>query len=452
MIPPESWLQHSYRCGLLNNPLVGVGGQSITILDPGRANPWDGPDFLGATLEIDGLRYRGDVEIHLSPRDWFRHGHHHDQRYGQVVAHLVWQDEPIPEALQGRFVHVYLREQLALPLERWIAYYHSLESRPVSRGGPVERLPSLAELARLAEERFLRRAGTLAEYARDSDWESACGVALAEALGYRRNSAAMATLLRRCPAALLQKNLPPGYRSPRRYWLFWALKAGLLPVSLPGGGGRLSAWPPEILKEVHLVRQAAGEPLLPATAWRFAGGRPFNAPPWRLAALAQIYYDLSGSGLFAPLREAAARRASPGVLLQAWAAVLQRPLSTGLQEAIAAIYGYRRVPGRTLGQVRLRQFLINGLLPLLHGWAARRRQWGFQIYLEAIYEQFPSAEEAGLLQRWLAQARPAALAEGVRKSGFLQQGLLEYLAGQNRPGPGALPLFGPVKQKEKRIA
>jgi len=67
----------------------------VSGISPGVLNRFDGPDFQGAEVEIDGIRYRGDVEIHLNLKDWFYHGHHLDSRYDQVILHLVWNDDPI---------------------------------------------------------------------------------------------------------------------------------------------------------------------------------------------------------------------------------------------------------------------------------------------------------------------------------------------------------------------
>jgi hypothetical protein len=37
---------------------------------------------------IDGKELIGDVEIHLSPEDWYHHQHHDDERYNQVILHV----------------------------------------------------------------------------------------------------------------------------------------------------------------------------------------------------------------------------------------------------------------------------------------------------------------------------------------------------------------------------
>jgi len=72
-------------------------GRTVRIHHPGILNADSGPDFLGAELSYGpGGRLRGDVEIHLRPSDWYRHGHDQDPRYNRVVLHIVmWTDNSL---------------------------------------------------------------------------------------------------------------------------------------------------------------------------------------------------------------------------------------------------------------------------------------------------------------------------------------------------------------------
>jgi len=54
-----------------------------------------GPDFLNAILEINGIIWHGSVEIHLNSSDWYKHRHHLDTNYTNVILHVVVNnDEP----------------------------------------------------------------------------------------------------------------------------------------------------------------------------------------------------------------------------------------------------------------------------------------------------------------------------------------------------------------------
>ena len=108
---PEYWLYWTYlKPEWFKTPLHSTEGHTVSILHPGRRNEDNGPDFLEAVVEIDGLRCRGDVEFHICAEDWFRHGHQQDQRYRNVVLHILWDARgQIPENLSARFPHILLR-------------------------------------------------------------------------------------------------------------------------------------------------------------------------------------------------------------------------------------------------------------------------------------------------------------------------------------------------------
>lgn len=64
-------------------------GKTIQIIDQGQLNSSDGPDFKRAEININGLRFFGDVEIHLDPKDWYAHKHHLDKNYNSVFLHVI---------------------------------------------------------------------------------------------------------------------------------------------------------------------------------------------------------------------------------------------------------------------------------------------------------------------------------------------------------------------------
>ena len=49
----------------------------------------EGPDFLGAEIEIAGSTVLGDVEIHFRSSDWRAHGHHENPSFERVVLHVI---------------------------------------------------------------------------------------------------------------------------------------------------------------------------------------------------------------------------------------------------------------------------------------------------------------------------------------------------------------------------
>ena len=68
-------------------------GRRLTIRNPGWHNPDAGPDFFNGSVEIEGLRWNGNIEIHVKSSDWYAHRHHLDQAYNSVILHVVFRHD-----------------------------------------------------------------------------------------------------------------------------------------------------------------------------------------------------------------------------------------------------------------------------------------------------------------------------------------------------------------------
>jgi len=94
-----------------------VDGERVNVLSPGRWNLEAGPDFLDATLQLEGgdcRQVQGDVEIHIHPADWDRHGHGRDPRYRRVIAHVTYSAATTsPDSLPAGTLQIPIGEALA---------------------------------------------------------------------------------------------------------------------------------------------------------------------------------------------------------------------------------------------------------------------------------------------------------------------------------------------------
>lgn len=64
-------------------------GEHLIVLDPGSRNDGPGPDIRDAVIALDGRILSGMVEMHVSPQDWFTHGHDRNVAYEDVILHVV---------------------------------------------------------------------------------------------------------------------------------------------------------------------------------------------------------------------------------------------------------------------------------------------------------------------------------------------------------------------------
>lgn len=79
------WLRREYQ----SERLLTLSGRRLKVLHPGAWNRLGGPDFRDAELEFDGVRVRGDIEVHFRLCDWRAHGHDVDPAYNRVVLHVL---------------------------------------------------------------------------------------------------------------------------------------------------------------------------------------------------------------------------------------------------------------------------------------------------------------------------------------------------------------------------
>ena len=106
------WFDAALRTGTLKTEQ----GDEIIVEHPGQWNLEDGPDFLDATLRVGPQQRRltGDVELHVHPLDWQRHGHARNPVYARVVAHVTYFSGALPAAaLPNGAVQVSLKDALA---------------------------------------------------------------------------------------------------------------------------------------------------------------------------------------------------------------------------------------------------------------------------------------------------------------------------------------------------
>lgn len=85
----EQILHYVWKHKLFQKDLEMTDGVSFEVLDTGQHNTHQGPDFFNAKIKVKGEVWAGNVEIHKSSDDWFRHGHDKDVVYNSVILHIV---------------------------------------------------------------------------------------------------------------------------------------------------------------------------------------------------------------------------------------------------------------------------------------------------------------------------------------------------------------------------
>lgn len=286
------WYDARWRPAVLRDQ----DGEPVVVEDPGIWNLEAGPDFLGAALRLgpDERRVTGDVEVHIHPADWARHGHDRDRRYDRVRVHVTWYPGPPPgRGLPPGLVQIALRDIMAtcprfsfdnLDLPSYPAAARATEPpcRRILAGCSAERRGLLLDAA--GEERVRRKAQRLAAAIEEEGAAQVFYREVMTALGYKSNKMPFRRLADTVPQAAL---LEESRANPQRAYALLAGVAGLLPETLD------PRWDAETRKVMRALwdhwwklRLRWDKHRLPRGDWTLAGMRPVNHPLRRLMAAA----------------------------------------------------------------------------------------------------------------------------------------------------------------------
>jgi hypothetical protein len=264
--------------------LQTTGGSSVTVIYPGIENTDAGPDFLSARVRIGDTVWAGNVEVHVLSSDWYRHGHHRDEAYDNVILHVVHnfdrkcfnsRGQPVPllvirdhfdqeilkryETIEGMSDRMFCRPWLKEADRYWIRHW----------------------LGRMLIERLERKAAEMQHFLWffSNDWEQLFHYFLARNMGGRVNALPFGLLAQAAPFSLILK-----YRSqPQQLDSLLFGQAGMLdrPFDDPYPGRLRSEY--KYLQRKHALTPMQG------SLWRFARLRPRNFPTIRIAQLSAMY-------------------------------------------------------------------------------------------------------------------------------------------------------------------
>ncbi|MBO5052910.1 MAG: DUF2851 family protein [Muribaculaceae bacterium] len=278
----EMLMQYVWNSRLLINPMIGTDGQSIEVIDPGIRNMSSGPDFFNAKVIIDGIKWVGNIEMHVRASDWHRHGHDGDPAYNNVILHVVADPDTTITLPDGREIP----QVVMSDFYRYKRRFENALNTPGHQLACGSRLPLLNSLQRtewidcLGIERLQARSTYIIKSIKDSggDLDFVAYVMLARALGFGINADAM---------EMTARSINP------RFLMLQSDSSLQVEAMLIGQSGLLSSTPVDfyhsrLIDEYQfLSNKYQLSPLSPGM-WKTGGLRPANAPMRRLALLAEF--------------------------------------------------------------------------------------------------------------------------------------------------------------------
>ena len=341
--------------------------RSVEIIRQGTPNLDSGPDFLNATILIDGIKWHGAVEIHISSKDWYRHKHHQDPRYNNTILHLSLLNDLHTGNLRRQDGSL-IPELILLPLLksslRSLIYHNAVNpSSPLACSGQLHLVPESVKMdwaSTLSKERLSRRRRQVSDvYLNIPETDSILHSYLFKALGYDKNSEAMAELAKRIPLSISRQ-----LNSSLELEALHFGVAGLLPnknecFSMPA---EESTYTRQLIDVFMQLQRTYEVPTMHPGSWLFFRLRPANFPPLRIAQATTwlskgslLYHD--------PLGKLSQAINQPKPL-----AALFDLLQCTPSNFWRTHYHFRKkatLSNRILGKQRLIKLIINALIPLL---------------------------------------------------------------------------------------
>lgn len=277
--------------------LKTTNGESIIIKRTGTLNTHAGPDFSLAHLIIDGMEWRGDIEIHTKASDWKKHKHPLNPVYESVILHVVYDaDEEIIRADGTLLPVLELRDRISE--QHMQTYTYLMESRSVL---PCENLfPNVASIVieqmkqRVLVERLERKTETFFQVLKEQpDWKKVIGRLIFKSFGTGLND----FLFERLASAIDFNKLGRLSYAPKSIEALFFGMAGMLEETFE------EAYPKELKKEFdYLKRTLAVAPVIDHSEWKFLRTRPTNFPTVRLAQLAAVFTNPDWYSHFVSIR------------------------------------------------------------------------------------------------------------------------------------------------------
>jgi hypothetical protein len=280
----EEFLYHLWLYRLYDNrSLLTTDGDDLEIQAPGERNSDSGPDFFNARIKIGKTCWAGNVEIHVLSSDWYKHGHHQDTAYDNVILHVVAEDDKPVRTSKGVPVPtLVLKDRIdGGQLYRYRLLKSSVQGIPCRNFiGTLEPLLLISLKERMSMERLEYKSQHVSRvYSQTKgDWDETMFRLLGAAFGLQVNVQPMTQLM--------------NFLS---WKLFRRMNAGQMQAEaiLFGQAGLLETryndeYPRLLQNEFAFYRQKLTLVPMRTDSWKFMRMRPAGFPTFRLSQFAYL--------------------------------------------------------------------------------------------------------------------------------------------------------------------
>ena len=375
-------------------------GVEIKVLSPGEQNFHAGPDFFNARIRLKHIIWAGNVEVHQRASDWYRHGHHIDPAYNNVILHVVGSyDADIYNSL-GRRIHTLVADYPSSLIQGYRTLKKNEDWLPCSSYIKDIPVPGLKQwLNRLQIQRTQQKSQRFGSMGSspNRDKEEAFYLALASGFGLPLNS---------LPFELLSKGIPfqalLNFRDNLQDLeaIFFGHSGLLYPAR------NLGPYPSSLWERYGDLRQCLPGNPVSQHLWKFLRLRPASFPTLRISQFAATLHQNI------PLVDSILSAASLTELEQ----ILRAGASVYWNTHY--LFGKCSPPSpKYLGQHSVSILIINVIIPFLYALDRIERGRKYGSKADEIYSQL-KAESNQVIHNW---RNYGIRAENARESQALLQ-------------------------------
>lgn len=359
-----------------------TNGEKLEIIHPGLHNFNAGPDFFNAKIKIGNTLWAGNVEIHIKASDWFKHNHHTDKAYDNVILHVVIENDSTATTTLNNSIPTWIMPITeSIKTNYFDLFQNSLWIPCANKIKQIDSFNYSNWLDRILVEKLEEKHNWMSHLLEKNrnDWEELFYTTLVRSFGFGINGDIYEKLALNTPWTIVQKNRD---------------NILLLEALFLGQGGFLDEienpddYTSILIREYqHLKNKYKLNPVA-KHEWKFSRLRPSNFPTVRLIQIASLFFKNKIS--------------LSKILKTNKVTEVNKLLSISISDYWQTHY-YPSRPSvkksKTIGSFAKHLILINTIIPILFAYG--KSQDNYNLCQKAIdwLEDLPP-EKNGIINKW----------------------------------------------------
>lgn len=387
----EAELYDNWKYYAFTGQSIQWGDNILKVIDSGVLNEHNGPDFQFARFMLNNTIYQGAVEFHIHIDDWYKHKHHFDPSYRDVVLHIVAEK---PE--KQHYVKHNLTERL---IPTFFLKKTQFKSNKITciPGSFVKPDQIRDQLQILALDRLNLKIQSFNKMLKSTSEHSVFYQSFFRILGYPYNKNPFAMLALKIPAVIYEK-----YKyMPNLLLAIYFGCAGFLEGSFK------DCFSVQLQKLFFKYSAVLTSSVLHQRQWHMSAIRPVNHPQFRLAAWISFLSSLNNQSPFWVIYHLLQERFDYEKVYKELSNLLSLKAKGYWKDHYALDKSlHNRKNNVYFGQLRIREFISNLIIPLCLSMANKNNDLGFVSYLLELYLWMPGNCTYGSLFRkkpWLKE-------------------------------------------------